>query len=805
MHSMTKNALFIIISVLITSLKGYSQNSLTGKVTDKTTHETIPGASLYLPDLKRNTITDTAGKYTISGLPAGKFIIEVKVLGYTSINFSSQVKGVTVKDIELEETKLEGGEIVVTGVSHATDIKLNPMPIVVIDQNYLNTHVSTNLIDGLSRIPGISAVTTGPGVSKPFIRGLGYNRVITLNDGVRQEGQQWGDEHGIEIDEYSADRIEILKGPASLIYGSDGLAGVINILPPKDAPEGHIIGDLVSNYQTNNGLIGNSLGVSGNTGGYTWMLRGSHKNAEDYQNKYDGRVYGTAFNETDLDGSVGINRSWGYSHINVSIFDQLLEIPDGTRDSATGKFTKPVNDSQYVVVPNNELNTYKISDLHQHVQHYKVFSNNNVTIGDGRLSFNIGYQQSIRREYSNPENINVPGLYLFLQTGTYDFKYAFADIKGWEPTIGVNGMYQINENKGTEFLIPDYRTFDAGGFAYVKKSFARLNVSGGIRYDIRNTQGDALYLKDDQVVSAGEAGAITKFNAFNKDYSGASASIGATYNVSENLLLKGNIARGYRAPSIAEISANGVHDGTVRYDIGDPNLKPEFSLQEDLGLSFTSTHVSIDAEVFNNDIQNFIYLQKLLNHNGTDSIIVPGNQTFKYVSGDARLYGGELSIDIHPHPLDWLHFENTLSIVYALNKSTTNDSNKYLPFIPPVHTNSELRANFKKRRGIFENSYAKVEMQYFFAQNQVLLEGNTETPTPGYTLFDAGVGADIINKKGHKLFSLHILANNIFDVAYQNNLSRLKYLDENFVTGRTGIYDMGRNISIKAIIPFDVK
>jgi len=796
---------FLLLNFFLPIISAFAQNSLSGKITDKSTHDGIAGASLYLPDLKRNTITDTLGKYVINGLPAGKFIIEIKVLGYTSKNFSAQVKGATVQDIELEETKLEGNEIVVTGVSHATDIKMNPMPIVVIDQNYLNTHVSTNLIDGLSKIPGISAVTTGPGVSKPFIRGLGYNRIITLNDGVRQEGQQWGDEHGIEIDEYSADRIEILKGPASLIYGSDGLAGVINILPPKDAPEGHIVGDLISNYQTNNGLIGNSIGVSGNNSGYTWMIRASHKNAEDYQNKYDGRVYGTAFEETDLDASAGINRSWGYSHINVSIFDQLLEIPDGTRDLATGKFTKPINDSQYVIVPNNELNTYNIRDLHQHVQHYKVFLNNNITIGSGRLSFNIGYQQSIRREYSNPENIEVPGLYLFLQTGTYDFKYAFADYKGWEPTIGINGMYQVNENKGNEYLIPDYRSFDAGAFVYVKKSFARLNVSGGIRYDLRNTQGDALYLKDDQVVSGTEPGAITKFKAFNMDYSGVSASIGATYNLSENLMLKGNIARGYRAPSIAEISANGVHDGTVRYDIGDPSLKPEFSLQEDLGLSFTSTHVSIDAEVFNNDIQNFIYLRKLLNHNGTDSIIVPGNETFKYFSGNAHLYGGELSIDIHPHPLDWLHFENTLSIVYALNESATNDSSKYLPFIPPVHTNSELRANFKKRKGAFVNSYAKVEVQYYFAQNQVLLEGNTETPTPGYTLVNVGIGSDIVNKKGKKLFSLHILANNLFDVAYQNNLSRLKYLDVNNLTGRSGIYDMGRNISFKLIVPFDLK
>jgi iron complex outermembrane receptor protein len=200
-----------------------------------------------------------------------------------------------------------------------------------------------------------------------------------------------------------------------------------------------------------------------------------------------------------------------------------------------------------------------------------------------------------------------------------------------------------------------------------------------------------------------------------------------------------------------------------------------------------------------------MYLRKLLNHKGTDSVIVPGNQTFKYFSGQANLYGGELSIDIHPHPLDWLHFENTLSIVYSLNKSSISDSDKYLPFIPPVHTTSELRANFKKRKGAFANSYIKVEMDYYFSQDRVLLEGKTETPTPGYTLFSAGLGADVLNKKGRKIFSLHVLANNLLDAAYQNHLSRLKYLDVNNATGRTGIYDMGRNISFKAIVPFSLK
>jgi iron complex outermembrane receptor protein len=156
------------------------------------------------------------------------------------------------------------------------------------------------------------------------------------------------------------------------------------------------------------------------------------------------------------------------------------------------------------------------------------------------------------------------------------------------------------------------------------------------------------------------------FYNFRHTFSGVSGSIGAAFNISKNLIIKGYIARGFRAPNIAEISANGVHPGTLIYQIGNTAFKPEFSLQEDFGISYTSNHVSGNVEVFNNNISNYIFNQKLLNRNGTDSIIVKGNQTFKFQQSQAQLYGGEASLDIHPHPLDWLHFENSISVIYAL-------------------------------------------------------------------------------------------------------------------------------------------
>jgi iron complex outermembrane receptor protein len=198
----------------------------------------------------------------------------------------------------------------------------------------------------------------------------------------------------------------------------------------------------------------------------------------------------------------------------------------------------------------------------------------------------------------------------------------------------------------------------------------------------------------------------------------------------------------------------------------------------------------------------------LLNSQGADSVIVPGNQTFKFVASKANLYGGELSIDIHPHPLDWLHFENSLSVVYGTNKGGNGtqkitDSSRYLPFIPPLHTISELRANIKKVGGLFANAFVKVQLEVYGKQDRVYLENDTETPSAGYQLVNAGFGGDVVNKKGNPIFNISLLGNNLFDVAYQSNLNRLKYFEPypgNF-SGHNGIYNMGRNFAIRVNVP----
>jgi iron complex outermembrane receptor protein len=811
-----KRILFILAYILSCTIN--AQTRLSGSIKSKENNEPLPGAVIYFPDLKNGTVTKTDGTFEINNLPKTKILIQIKFTGYKTLIKTIDLSTTSTLDVLLDESAVEANEVVVTGLSKATEIKRNPIPMAFIDEKYLNQNTATNIIDAIVKVPGINALSTGPNVSKPFIRGLGYNRILTLFDGVRQEGQAWGDEHGIEVDQFLIDRIEVVKGPASLIYGSDALAGVVNLLPSNTVPEGSVKGSVQTNYQSNNGLIAGSAALAGNNNGFIWGFRTSYKEASNFKNKYDGKVFNTGFKESDLNAHIGINRKWGYSHLNFSLYDNQQEIPDGSRDSATRKFTKQISEEDTLrpIVSNNELNGYTINAIHQRVQHYRFFSNNNIILKQSKLALRLGYQQSLRREYAHPQNPDIAGLYLKLQTSTYDIKYYFPEKKGWEGALGINGMYQTNNiDAGTDFVIPAYKIFDFAPFIYAKKNVGKLDVAAGARYDTRAFENNELYTTTNsttgfEMKTNNHLGATKRFDEYKHSFSGFSGSFGLTYNISDKFLIKANIARGYRAPNISEISAKGVHPGTGYEQLGDTNLNPEFSLQEDIGIFFDNTHISASAEVFYNLIDNYIFNQKLNSINGGDSIYTEsGNNypVFKFKQTKAQLYGGEAKFDIHPHPLDWLHFENSISMVYALNLggngAILNDSNKYLPFIPPLHTTSELIAEFRKKVACFNNIFFKVGLQYYIAQNQAYLVNNTETKTPGYTLIDAGFGADVINKKGKIIFKFGFYGTNLTDLAYQSNMSRLKYFDnypKNY-TGRSGIYNMGRNISFKITVP----
>ena len=793
--------IFLIVSFQVASAQNTTQKrsairvTLAGRIIDSRSGEPLAGASVYFPDLKIGGISDTGGFYRIQNIAAGKYLLEVSSLGYSNIVEPIDLKGNLQKDFLLSPSFIENQAITVIGVSSAISAKTTPIPVNIIKKDNLFRNASTNLIDNLSKTPGVAQVSTGPAVSKPFIRGLGYNRVVVVNDGIKQEGQQWGDEHGIEIDELNVNRVEILKGPASLTYGSDALAGVVNIISIIPPHEGRIKGTIMSAYQTNNRQRNMHADIGGNSKGFIWGIYGSYKAAADYKNKFDGYVFNSKFNEKNWGGYIGINKNWGFSHLYISRFDQNVGLVEGDRDS-TGHFQKLVNDNG---VESEEIATdkdFKSIDPYigrQRIQHTKIATDNSFNINKDRLTFTIGYQRNQRQEFGNSLNPAERSLYFDLNTLNYNVQYHFSQQKNWRTSIGLNGMEQSNKNKGIEVLVPEYSLFDIGGFVYAQKIINKLTLSGGLRFDNRS-------LDSKQFIEGSEV----KFPGFTKNFSNISGSVGLAYEASGMVTLKLNFARGFRAPTIAELASNGAHEGTNRFEYGEQDLKSETSMQTDAGIEIASPHVSFNANIFFNPIQHFIYYRKLEAAVGGDSIIVDGTDqffAFRFAQNNANLYGIEFNLDIHPHPLDWLHVENTFSYVRG-TLSREQDGSKNLPFIPAARLINEVRADFVKKGKTFRNALVMVQLDNTFSQNHPFTGFNTETATPGYSLLHAAIGSDFVSK-GKTLFSLFFAANNVTDKAYQNHLSRLKYAPENVATGRTGVFNMGRNFSFKVNVPLN--
>ena len=357
-------------------------------------------------------------------------------------------------------------------------------------------------------------------------------------------------------------------------------------------------------------------------------------------------------------------------------------------------------------------------------------------------------------------------------------------------------MYQKSGNEGEEYLIPDYRLFDFGLYATATKTLSdRWTLNGGVRYDHR-------YLHGYELMEDGEQ----RFMDFSRHFNGVTGSLGAVFNVNDNLNVKLNVARGFRTPNMSELASNGVHEGSIRYELGNQQLKAEYSLQADLGVDFTSRYVSAQLALFANRIDNYIFTHRLAEE------IEEGYLTYAYTQGDARLLGFEVGVDFHP--VHSVHFSNTFSYVDAQLMHADADT-KYLPFTPAPKWSSELKWELSHHshptvghhhttdaahRSLLNNLYVAVGLDCYLKQTHIYRADATETETPGYALLSLSAGTDI-QLHGNKIAELYVTADNLLDKAYQNHLSRLKYADLNTVTGRSGVYNMGRNITFKVVVP----
>jgi len=814
---------------------GQAQVILKGKITDSKNKAGLAGAFIYLPDLKTGAVSDSNGNYVIRRIPEGTYLIEVKLLSYATRLATLQVHGILHADFELQSSPTELREVIVTGVISPTDQQRNPIPVTTVSADYLLQNAATNVIDAITKVPGVSGITDGQSITKPVIRGLGYNRVLTINDGVEQVDQPWFDEFGIEADPDAVSRYEILKGPASLAYGSDAIAGVVNLIPEQPLPEGTLKADILSNYQSNNGLTNAMFHIAGTKNGIAWSARIDNTLAHAYRNPNDGYVINSQFSNFNTDGTIGVHRHWGYSQLHASFFEMHTGIVDGTRDSATGLLERAVaypdlngGAASYELPTHQEQVTYTPFVINQRIRHSKVVWDNDFAVGEGKIKAIVSWQKNSRQENNDPTVPNTPIIFYSSNALTYDVRYNLPQKNGLDISVGSNGVYQASRSLGLLLLIPDYNYFQMGGFAVANKQFGNVRLSGGVRYDARTFHGlDHWVDSTTQEPAAAKApNAFHEFEGFTSHFSGFSFSAGGAYNISKNVYAKLNIARGWRAPNVAECGANGVHDGTVVYEIGDHSLTPETSLEEDVTFGIRSKDIDFELNAFNNDISNFIYSRGLLSVLGGDSINNTLNAVglgaapvYKYTQGKSGLYGGEVTLQIHPSGLQWVTLLSTASIVAGGLKNVP-DSVKYLPFIPPTRITSDLQFNIGTPGHSFKNVYVKFGVQVYAAQSHIyqqyaIYNGLNTALTPfeyaastaatrGYVLYSAGLGGSIISRN-RNLFQVYINCANLFNTAYIDYMSRFKYYPVNYTTDRVGVFNMGRNVSIKVLVPLDLK
>lgn len=714
-----------------------AQNTLSGTVTDLK-NQPLKGVSVYASELHKGTTTDENGKYTLSNLPNRNLKISFTFVGFATQNKTiNSLQKENTLDVILEEAIFEMDEVIVSTAFNKIQSQ-NVMKVEHESIKNLQRKGTATLIEGLATIPGVSQVSTGTSIGKPVIRGLSGNRVLVYSQGVRIENQQFGDEHGLGLNDSGIESVEVIKGPASLLYGSDALGGVLYFNPEKFADANTFKANFSQKYFSNTAGSSSSLGLKTSTDNWKFMARGSYNTHSDYKIADGDRVTNTRYNETDFKTGIGYSNAKFSSVLRYNYNELDLGIPeDGIADQSTSK---------------------KTGFPKQGVFNHLLSLNSVFFFEKSKLDVDLGYVANDRSEF---EDSNVAVLHMKLKTFNYNAKYHLPKMGKIETIVGVQGMHQTNTNSGEEYLIPDAVTNDFGVFGTANYEWNSNVLQAGLRFDNRNITTDAQGI-------AGEEGS---FEAIDKSYDSFNASLGYKTNLTDDLTLRLNVASGFRAPNLAELTSNGVHEGTNRYEVGNSDLETEQNVQTDLNLEYKTDHFEFFVNGFYNHINNYIYTSPT-------GAVIDENAVFDYIQNNAKLYGGEVGLHFHPHPLDWLHFETSFETVTG-EKQSRSVGRDYLPLIPANNWNNTIRTEFKIKNWL-EDGFATLNVSSTFNQKNV---SGFETESNGYNLVNLGFGGTV--KLGKTAFDVNINGNNLFDKRYIAHLSRLK---------TDGIPNIGRNI-----------
>lgn len=723
-------AIFFLGCITITA-----QNKISGTVTD-IHNEPLFGVEIYTTEFHKGTVTDQNGKYTLNNLPNGKVKISFSFIGYQSqtetIEFKS--KNITL-NIFLLESVFTLDEVIISTPFNKLQSE-NVMKVERLTAVAMRRTGSPTLMSGLEKIAGVSQISTGTSIGKPVIRGLSGNRVLVYAQGVRLENQQFGDEHGLGLNDEGVESIEVIKGPASLLYGSDALGGVLYLNPEKFASSNTSTTLINQRFYSNTLGSNTSVGYKFSKENWKFLTRISANLHSDYKIPGNKRVTNTRFKENDVKFGLGYSSGIYSNEFRFNLNKTILGIPEGIGAQTTT--TSP----EY---PYQKVDT-QIFSLHNHF----FFENS-------KLDVDLGYIFNDRNEF---EDSPTPALRLNLNTFSYNVKYHLPKFKnGIESILGLQGMAQQNKNLGEEILIPNAKINDIGMLYTINKQFKNSSVQAGVRFDARALETEKHVVVD---------GSNTKiFNPLQKNYTSFSASLGYKFTLFNTITTRINTASGFRAPNLAELTSNGIHEGTNRYEVGNSNLNTEKNIQLDLSLEYKTEHIELFGNGFYNHLNDYIFLSPA----GTIKNNAP---VYNYTQHNAKLYGGEFGFHLHPHPIDWLHLESSFEMVIGKQQN-----GEYLPLIPANTFKNTFRTEFKKGKWL-KNGYTNLTVTSTLAQKNV---GLFETASNGYNLVSLGFGGDI--ELNSLKFNTTFSVNNVFDTKYINHLSRLKY---------DGILNAGRNI-----------
>lgn len=720
--------------------------TLRGRVTDVQSREGIADATVYLPEQHRGTATLSDGTFIIQGAKAGPVLLQVTHVGFKSYFLSFNLSQDTTLQIELEQSLLAMKEVVITGASMRAPTSTT-WSVASVSASHMMRKGSISLSDAIAALPGMSQLTTGVGISKPVIRGLYGNRIQVNVNGIRFDNQQWQDEHGLGLSDMGVDRAEIIKGPASVLYGSDAMGGVINIIEEKPAPQGKLEQDVQSRLFSNTYGLSLNYGLRKTNEKVWWKLRAGLDSHADYTDGNNDRVLNSRFANYNLKASLGFDKSrWSSANSLMLSYGKFGFVFD-----SLGRKERDARLSRSFDGP------------HHQVFIGQVASENTFFARAKKIKLNLGVSTNLRQEDEGGGGIS-----LSMMLNSFSLLSQVEQMPGRHShlTYGASLFFQTNTNYGGRIIVPDAFTGDLSAFLFYRFEKERWLLETGTRYDRKfistratgslNVIGSGLSPTDEIV-------------PFNHWYNAVNVTGGAGYNFNERITLKLNGSTGYRPGNLAELSSNGLHEGTLRWEIGKPDAKIEQNFNSELSLEFRNPTFQATLAVYRNQFWNYIYLAPA----GEEYF---GFQIYHFTQTDAVLAGGELSLHGNPN-LSWLEWQASYSFIDA--QKSDGDA---LPLIPANRAIGGLTIHLASGR--LSQPSVNAEVQYNFKQHK---PGEFETDTPAYTLINVGASAST----GKTTWALR--CNNIFNVTYFDHLSRFKYF---------GIYNAGRTITLSASIHF---